>query len=235
VIDSTNNRALDFSRAPNIQTPLLVLAERQTDGRGRGKNGWWARQGALTFSLLVKTDTLQIPVRRLPQASLTAGLAVCEAIEDFMDESVSLKWPNDVYIRDRKVCGILIELPPEREGVVVIGIGINVNNTAEQAPEQLQPSAIAMCDVAGHPFSLIDVLIRVLNHLEQRLRWIGHQDDELRARWSQRCMLTGRKVQLKLGGRSVAGMCHGIDDEGALLIETADGTERHFSGTVSRF
>jgi BirA family biotin operon repressor/biotin-[acetyl-CoA-carboxylase] ligase len=214
----------------------LVLAESQTDGRGRGANLWWAGRGALTFSLLIETEAVQLPPRRLPQASLVVGLAVCEAIEDFLDQpETALKWPNDVYLRRRKVCGILIEVPPERSGVIVIGIGINVNNSVRHAPQELQSSAIALYDAAGREFSLAEVLTRVLLRLEDRLASIGHRDEELRTRWRERCMLTSRTVHVESAVRSVVGLCRGIDEEGALVIETADRTERCFGGVVTRF
>ena len=115
-IDSTNNRALQVARTAEYESPLLVLAESQTQGRGRGTNLWWAQPGALTFSLLIKTDQAQLPPDRWPQVSLTAGLAVCEAIEEFVGEpAIQLKWPNDVYVRQRKACGILIEMPPKQK------------------------------------------------------------------------------------------------------------------------
>jgi BirA family biotin operon repressor/biotin-[acetyl-CoA-carboxylase] ligase len=235
-IDSTNDRALQLAREPTVRSPVLVLAETQTEGRGRGANLWWAQQGALTFSLLIETDAMQLPPRSWPHASLVAGLAVCEAIEDFLEESaIQLKWPNDVYVRERKACGILIELPPERKHVIVIGIGINVNNSARRAPRELQSSAIALYDAAGRKFSLIEVLLRVLVRLEDRLGSIGRRDDELRKNWRERCMLTGRTVHLDCGTRSVFGLCRGIDDEGALLIETPEETERCFAGVVTRF
>ncbi len=256
-IDSTNDRALELAHQGSVAAPLLVLAERQTGGRGRGTNQWWSAPGALTFSLLIKPDASRLPPRRWPQASLTVGLAVCEAIEGMLDEpAVQLKWPNDVYVRRRKVCGILIELPsipksgvspnpsapgqpeqkqPKPQPAIVIGIGINVNNSARQAPRELQSSAIALCDVAEKEFSLVDVLLRVLVQLEERLDEIDRGKDELWLRWRERCLLTNRTVHFDFGTRQVVGQCRGIDDEGALLIETEHETERCFAGVVTQF
>ena len=94
-IDSTNDRALELAHEPSVRAPSLVVAETQTDGRGRGTNLWWAQQGALTFSLLIETDALRLPQRHWPTASLTTGLAVCEALEDVLDEpAIQLKWPK---------------------------------------------------------------------------------------------------------------------------------------------
>lgn len=235
-IESTNDRALELACEPGLRAPSLVLAETQTEGRGRGSNHWWAQRGALTFSLLLEADAMQLAPRQWPQASLTVGLAVCEAIENLLDEpAIRLKWPNDVYVRRRKVCGILIELPPQQKQVIVIGIGINVNNSARDAPEDLQSSAIALCDAAKREFALIDVLLRVLVRLQDRIDWIGSRDEELWAKWRERCLLTNRTVHFDSGTRELVGLCRGIDDEGALVIETVNQTERCFAGVITQF
>jgi BirA family biotin operon repressor/biotin-[acetyl-CoA-carboxylase] ligase len=235
-IDSTNDRGLAIAGRPGWSAPLLVLAESQTRGRGRGANTWWARSGALTFSLLIHTDAARLPVERWPQVSLTTGLAVCEAIEPLLDEpAIELKWPNDVFVQRRKACGILIEAPPHDKRTLILGIGINVNNSAEGAPASLRPAAIALCDAAGRGLDRTEVLIGVLNCLQERLGWIGHRDDELRKRWRERCLLTGRRVTLQTPTRDIEGLCRGIDDQGALLIETSDQTERCFAGTITSY
>ena len=240
-INSTNDRALQLAGKLSHESPLLVLAESQTDGRGRGANLWWARPGALTFSLVLQTEAARLPPQRWPQVSLTAGLAVCEAIEESLAElpgqkqTVQLKWPNDVYVRQRKACGILVECPPEQKQSLVIGVGINVNNSAQLAPGDLQSSAIAMCDAAKREFTLAEVLVQVLARLQDLLAWIGHRDEELRTRWRERCLLTGRTVHLDSPTRRVVGLCRGIDDEGALVIETAKKAETCYAGAVTRF
>ncbi len=162
-IGSTNERALQLAREPHRRYPLLVLAEHQTAGRGRGANRWWGAPGALTFSLVLEGSTAQLPPHRWPQASLTTGLAVCEALEELLrDRTIQLKWPNDVYWKQRKLCGVLLESPAERPGILVLGIGLNVNNSLHNAPHELQSTAITLADATGDSFSLTDVLQRVL-------------------------------------------------------------------------
>lgn len=235
-IDSTNNRALEIARTAKHESPVLVLAGSQTHGRGRGSNSWWAQSGALTFSLLIKTDQAQLPPPLWPQVSLTTGLAVCEAIAELLSEpAIHLKWPNDVYVRQRKTCGILIESPPGHKGLLVIGIGINVNNSMRHAPAELRSSAIALCDANDKDLSLVEVLVRVLGRLNSRLADIGHRDADLRSSWRSRCLLTGRNVQFDSPTRSIIGLCRGIDDDGALVIETADKIERCYAGTITKF
>jgi BirA family biotin operon repressor/biotin-[acetyl-CoA-carboxylase] ligase len=234
-IASTNDRALELAGQYDGRFPLLVLTDKQTAGHGRGTNRWWAGRGALTFSLLLECEAAKLPPNRWPKVSLTAGLAVCEAIEELrVCQPVGLKWPNDVFLEGRKVSGILIEVPKNRRLSLVLGIGINVNNSWRDAPPELQTKTTALCDVAGRRIPPMEVLLRVLQRLADGLESIGTRDDELRARWRERCILTGRSVELEIGPRRIAGLCHGIDDDGALLVETDGRYERCYAGIVSQ-
>jgi BirA family biotin operon repressor/biotin-[acetyl-CoA-carboxylase] ligase len=232
-IASTNDRALELVSEPSCPFPLLVLTELQTAGRGRGANRWWASHGALTFSVLLSAGGRAAP-SCWPLVSLTAGLAVCEALEELLRHPAYLKWPNDVYVRNRKVCGILVEVPRHRQEALVVGIGINVNNSLRYATGPVE-QAISLSDVADRRFPLVEVLVAVLDRLAQRYASIGQRDGELRDHWRRRCLLTGRTVHLQLAARSLVGICQGIDHEGALLVHTGVGLERCFAGVVTQF
>jgi BirA family biotin operon repressor/biotin-[acetyl-CoA-carboxylase] ligase len=233
-IPSTNDRALQLARARASTCPLLVVTNRQTGGRGRGSNRWWASQGSLTFSLLLEADQVQLPPRRWPQVSLHTGLAIAEAIENLIGScGARLKWPNDVYLENRKVSGVLVEVPAAAPRRLVLGVGLNVNNTLEDAPPELTGLAIALWEVTGQTLSLSSVLTRVLVQISETLSGIGSRDEELCQRWRARCMLTGRKLRVDLGARGIEGVCHGIDHEGALIVKTTDGVERCFGGVVT--
>jgi BirA family biotin operon repressor/biotin-[acetyl-CoA-carboxylase] ligase len=233
---STNDRALQLARQEGLAHPILVWALHQTAGRGRGTNPWWSAPGALTFSLLLDSQLAQLPQRCWPQVSLTAGLAVAEALSPFLTyQSIQLKWPNDVYAEGQKLCGILIEAPADRAGQLAIGIGINVNNSLQGAPIELRQAATAMCDLAGRPFSLVEVLHRVLVQLTHYIDLVGRNDVHLSTRWRQRCLLTNRRVCIEVGSRRIEGLCRGIDQDGALMIQTSTGSERCFAGVVAQF
>lgn len=234
---STNTRALELAaEAPDGRCCCLVLADRQTAGRGRGTNSWWSAGGALTFSVLFRTPDFQLPVSRWPQMSLTVGLAVCEAAESLLPgANVALKWPNDVYLHDRKLAGILVETADGRRGSAVLGIGLNVNNSSVLAPPELRDKAIALSDVAGCNLPRVDVLVAVLQRLSLRLDWLAAGFDELQDTWSRRCLLTGRSVEIDVPSRRVVGLCRGIDRDGALLVATDTGIERCLSGVVINF
>jgi biotin-(acetyl-CoA carboxylase) ligase len=129
-LGSTSDRALGLAAEGAIALPHLVLAQRQTAGRGRGANRWWAADGALTFSLVLAAPPDRLPPDRWPQVALVAGLAVCDALRSLAPAAeLRVKWPNDVFLAGRKVCGILSESVPGWRDRLVVGIGVNVNNS----------------------------------------------------------------------------------------------------------
>ena len=233
-LPSTNDLALELADTDGIPLPTLVLTNSQTKGRGRQTNLWWSDSGSLTFSLVVQTHQANLTSDLWPQASLTAGLAVCEALESFLpDARISIKWPNDIFIGSQKVSGILVETPRLHQDALVIGIGINVNNSLKDGPDDISGTATSVIDLVQKPTPLPEVLIKTLNLLVERLSWVGSRDQELRESWRKRCLLTGRKVRVEAVTKSVEGDCQGIDDEGALLLQSDSGVERVLAGTVT--
>jgi BirA family biotin operon repressor/biotin-[acetyl-CoA-carboxylase] ligase len=231
-ISSTNTRGLELAGNGGLRLPLLILTNEQSAGRGRGENSWWSTSGALTFSVLLENVTAAIPQPKLPLVSLFTGLAVADALDPFVPPGgLKLKWPNDVYFAGRKLCGILVETAARRTGGIVIGIGVNVNNAVAGAPAALQGLATSLIDVTGHTFDRTDVLIAILKSLAVRLASIDRQAN-LPDTWRKRCFLQGKMVQLEIGSRRVTGVCHGIDEQGALLLQTESGLERCYGGVV---
>ncbi len=234
-LPSTNDRAMKLARESDVPLPLLVLCEQQTAGRGREGNFWWSDDGALTFSLVVEADSFAFQEDHPTCVSLSAGIAVCKTLAElFPFETIGLKWPNDVYLEGKKVCGILVESPSPQSGRLVIGIGINVNNSLRTAPAELQSSATSLFEVTGEPFDLTNLLMKTIQHLEHQLESLQHDDSQLVKSWQQFCLLQGRSVTLKIGSEQVTGTCSGIDAGGHLILQTEAGP-RHFSnGVVSR-
>ncbi|MGE0756726.1 MAG: biotin--[acetyl-CoA-carboxylase] ligase [Pirellulaceae bacterium] len=234
-IGSTNTRAVELAQRPDLPSPLLVLADEQFAGRGRGTNQWWAGSGGLTFSLVIRPDAAAFPRRNWPLVSLTTALSVAQVLESRVPHAaVRIKWPNDVYVNGRKICGILVETSGNRAERLILGIGLNVNNSLSSAPIELQSIATALIDVAARPFDRTEILIAVLQRLQQLLRTLAGETWPLADAWRQRCYLQGRTVQLDSSGRLTTGVCQGIDDEGALLLLTDGGVQRCLGGVVSR-
>ena len=235
-LPSTNDLAVELAVAAEAALPLLVITNRQTAGRGRGENSWWAEAGSLAFSLVWRPAVDDVPQRLWPQVSLHVALGVGWAIEQLLGpQTAQLKWPNDVYLLDRKVCGILVELPASAPGTFIVGVGLNVNNCLSEAPAQLAHQAIALCQVADRPLQLAQVLAFVLEGIAEQLDTLATEPAALRSTWHERCLLTGRQVRLDLGTRQIYGLCQGIAADGALLVDTQAGTERCYGGVVEYF
>lgn len=245
-VESTNTAALQHARQSSDgsggERAELFLAKQQTAGRGRGSNVWWSSGGALTLSVL--TPAIKTPMHNLPQVSLTMGVAICQAVEQFLPASdVALKWPNDVYLNRRKVAGVLIELTSTLGKRMVVGLGLNVNNPISGAPPELRNAATSMIDARGsgcrdgdaEAFDLTDVAIACLSHIEQQLQQFLQGSPGLAEAWREYSLLTGLTVEIVTPSSKTAGVCQGIADDGALLVQTETGLEHCYGGVVARF
>ena len=233
-IGSTSDRALELARQDELNLPLLVLADQQTGGRGRGSNQWWAATGSLTFSLLIDSQHFGIGSPKWPVLSLSTGLAICEALEQIAPGGdFGVKWPNDVYCAGRKICGILIESPSASRGRVIVGIGLNVNNSLSSAPTDVQALATSLIDYLERPLDMTGVLLNLLAALQLRWRELGAVGFEPQvADFRRRCILDGRTIRVSSGPRLITGRCLGIDDQGSLVLQTESGREEIASGSV---
>ena len=233
-VDSTNDRASVLAARPEIEMPLLIGADQQTEGRGRGANRWWGAEGSLMFSILVDMCQFGLASSDWPRFSLVTGLAVAETLATFLPSvSIGLKWPNDVWLGHRKASGILIEQCDQFPNRVVVGIGLNVNNSFVMAPEEQRRSATSMSDDAhGRQFDRTEILLDFLTRWRSLSQRLAEDDINLVEQWSRWCVLTGHPVMLSQGKQETIGVCAGIDANGALLLRTGFALERHYAGTV---
>jgi BirA family biotin operon repressor/biotin-[acetyl-CoA-carboxylase] ligase len=244
-LGSTNDRAAELARNPNIELPTLVAARQQTAGRGRGSNTWWSADGALTFSIVLDPADFGISTANWPQLSLATAVALCDALDCELNPhskipnpkstGLAIKWPNDIMLNDRKLCGILIESPggiAPAKNRLVLGIGINVNNSLHDAPRELASYATSLRDTSGKQHSRQEVFIRVANELQRNLTRLEQQDPQLPVAWQRLCWLSQQSVSAQVGQRVVEGVCTGIAADGALLIQTASTTDRIYGGTL---
>jgi BirA family biotin operon repressor/biotin-[acetyl-CoA-carboxylase] ligase len=230
---STNDLAMQLVRGGADELPLLVLAEQQTRGRGRGANRWWSSEGALTFTLVIDSSAAGLPsTDNNSLLALVTAVAICETLDQLdLPEAIRLKWPNDVLAGRRKVTGILAEVPARPRDRILVGVGINVNNPLTDAPAELQEQATSLADLAGHPFDLTEILVRSLEQLSGRLRDFADGSLHLRQLCDRWCALNGKNVKVKLGNRRLSGQCKGIDETGALLVDCKR-THRVTSGVI---
>lgn len=216
-VKSTNDevRVLAQAGAPD---GLVLLAERQTAGRGRRGAVWFSPAGdSLAFSILVRPDE---PKVLWPRLALAAGLAVTEAVESFGLQA-GIKWPNDIWIGQRKVAGILVEAGSD---FAVIGIGLNVNTN--EFPPEVSKIATSLRIETARIFCRAEVLGEIVRKFAGRRCQIGNDFDALISAVRLRCVLTGKRVTLTTAGGPGMGMVEGIADGGELLLRTANGLER---------
>ncbi|MEN6458279.1 MAG: biotin--[acetyl-CoA-carboxylase] ligase [Thermoguttaceae bacterium] len=230
-LDSTNNRAAwCASRGPR-DLPLLVVADEQTVGRGRGSKRWWTGRGCLAMSLLVDPATVAAEEGRSPLVALAAAVAVAETVRaNCPNHAADIHWPNDVLVEGRKVSGILVEVLPDRRHV--IGIGLNTNNHVADAPAELRATVATLCDLIGRELDQTEVLIGLLGRLDRLFRQLHDAPDAVAARANALCVQRGRNVTLRWETQLRTGLCHGIGPTGGILLETPDGVEAFYSGTT---
>ncbi|NUM54632.1 MAG: biotin--[acetyl-CoA-carboxylase] ligase [Candidatus Hydrogenedentes bacterium] len=233
-IDSTNTRAMELAALESTKLPLLVLTENQTAGRGRGSNVWWSAPGALTFSLALDLSGNDTSPESWPRYALASAVAVCDALESFApDASFGIRWPNDVCHGLQKICGILPELCMAQAPRLVLGVGINANNTTSAAPAELRDSATSLFDLTRRRSNVTALLIAVLRQLESRFNALAAADPALSRSWSTRCLLRDKTVRIAFDDIETEGRCAGIDADGALLLSTTSGQQRFYGGTLS--
>jgi BirA family transcriptional regulator, biotin operon repressor / biotin---[acetyl-CoA-carboxylase] ligase len=218
-IDSTNERAkqLALSGAPG---GLVITADEQTAGRGRRGHAWFAPPGScLLYSALLRP----FAAADAPLLPLAVPIAVCEAAEAVAPVRCQVKWPNDVWIDERKVAGVLVEARPE-EGWAVIGVGLNVAIRDQEFPAELRETAISLLPTeaeSGLPPGGAPSTRAARAALNESLaRWTEAGGDEVLAAYRARDLLCGRRISWD-GGEGVA---EEIDEDGHLVVRT-DGDE----------
>lgn len=232
-LGSTNDLSLELASRGDLRTPLLVVTDQQTRGRGRGANRWWSAPGALTFSILIDMPQAKAASCPPPQIALAAGLSGCLTIDAMLpDHRPGLKWPNDVLLNGRKLCGILIEASRSPIPRVVLGVGINVNNSLDQAPPEVRDIGISLFDATGRTHSRTEVLVRFLMHLSEKLELVADRNSDVIGLCRHYCVLHGQTVECHWGKQRIRGRCRGIDDDGALSVETDNGVKSCYSGEV---
>jgi BirA family biotin operon repressor/biotin-[acetyl-CoA-carboxylase] ligase len=233
-IDSTNDVARAQARA-GMAEGLLVLAEEQTAGRGRYDRRWEAPYGsALLVSLLLRPTFL--PPERAFLLTAMAALSIAEAVDRQTGLATALKWPNDVLVAGRKVCGILVELEGTVSGLewAVVGWGLNVN-VDFSADAALSQTATSLAEVAGRPLPRQPLLRACLERLEtyyEALR-AGWWEDVWNG-WRARLLTLGREVEVTAPEGTFSGRALDVAVDGALLVQREDGqVERVLAGDVT--
>lgn len=221
-LESTNQTAKALAEQ-GANHGTLVVAERQVSGRGRRGRPWHSPKGSgIWMSILLRP---QIHPMSASMLTLVAAMSVYDAISSRI-EGCAIKWPNDIVVDGRKVCGILTEMSSELDSIhyVVIGIGINVNT--DDFPEDIQAVAASMHVITGRYYKRAQIIADVWKHFEKYYEMFVQTENLslMVDAYNDRLVNFGRKVYIEERGRQYEGVARGIDEEGALLVEKADGT-----------
>jgi BirA family biotin operon repressor/biotin-[acetyl-CoA-carboxylase] ligase len=231
-IGSTNTAAM-AAAADGAPEGSVFLAEEQTAGRGRGANTWHsARSTGIYCSVILRP---LLPPSDVLILSLAAGLAVQSAIHQ-VDSRVSadLKWPNDLLVQGKKVCGILAEMNAEATRVrhIVVGIGINVNQAS--FPKDLPATSLRLA--TGSEWSRVELIGALLKSLDREYRTLVNGADayeSVRQRFVENSTwVIGKKVRIEENGSAFEGTTEGLDSRGFLQVRTSHGVHTVLSGTV---
>jgi BirA family biotin operon repressor/biotin-[acetyl-CoA-carboxylase] ligase len=230
-VDSTNDEARRRSEAGE-RGPFWIAARRQLAGRGRERRPWSTEPGNLAATLL-------LPVRGTPGEAARLGFPASLAVADLLDHlapgvHVALKWPNDVLLAGRKASGILLEnFGPGPDGRLALAIGIGVNLASHPQPGEMRWPATSVAAETGATPGFADALALLARAMD---RWLGVLDAQgfgtVREAWLARADRLGQVIDARLPRGTLTGRFSAIDADGALVLETADGTRRIAAGDV---
>jgi BirA family biotin operon repressor/biotin-[acetyl-CoA-carboxylase] ligase len=219
VLDSTNAQALSLAQSGE-RGPVWIVAERQTAGRGRRGRAWVSQPGNLFASLLL---TAVAPSERQPQLSLVTALALHDALAEVAPSHkplITIKWPNDLLLRGKKIAGILIEAAGGENGAVAIGIGVNC--ASHPASTDYPATDLAAAGVAISPAMLFGPLsLKMIGRLAQ---WNGGEGfATVRADWLARAAGIGEEISVRLVDRELSGRFETLDQTGSLVLRLPSG------------
>jgi BirA family transcriptional regulator, biotin operon repressor / biotin---[acetyl-CoA-carboxylase] ligase len=228
-VDSTNDEA-ERQLAGGRVTPFVVLARRQTLGRGRFGRVWHSEASGNIYASFVFRP--QLEPGRMTTFTLWMGANLCDLVANFCRFQPGIKWPNDLYFDGRKLGGMLTEARIDSDQIrdLVFGLGLNVNGSLDALPREFAGRATTLAGCMGSPVDLnrltAAIIGRVLSAYDRFID--GTYRDTFADLWNRYDLLRGHPVILVQGNRRIAGVAGGIDDEGSLLIRGENGRPQRF-------
>jgi len=203
----------------------LVVARTQTAGRGRFGRYWASPEGGLWFSLILRPKLEPEDFSKLP---IVIALAIARALEKHLGLEVGLKWPNDVLVRGKKVCGILIESASYGREIAyaIVGVGLNANFSLEALPEELRGIATTLREELGRDVDLEELLMAIVREIQDA--YLALQEGRGEELLKEAEQLTGfpRGLRLLVGDEVLSGVAIGLASDGSLLLKLPDGQVR---------
>ncbi len=234
VVCSTNDWAKELALL-GAPEGTVAIAQTQTGGRGRLGRVWFSPDGGLWFSIILKP---KLKAAEAVKLVFVAGLAVAEVLRELYGLKVETKWPNDVLVDGRKICGVLAEMSTvgEKVNFVVLGIGVNANFEARKVfPEELWESATSLMNELGRKVKLEELFRVLLEKLDSVYeQFLKEGFSLILERWKSCAGFLGKQVEIADETERLCGLALDVDSEGALVLGLKDGATRHvFVGDLS--
>lgn len=215
--DSTNRLALSSENA-SLPSGTVIIAERQTAGKGRKDRIWYSEKGGLYMSILFnEIDEFGF----FYKFAILAALGVKETLEKLTGDSFFIKWPNDVYFHDKKICGILLQSTTQGENNrVVVGIGININNSVSNLPDEIGEKSISLIDMTGKAYDIEEIETDILNRLNDYYKAMKKREFKTYLPTINKFLYKkGEYTEFLLGVNIRALKIIEIDEEARLIVE----------------
>ena len=229
-IASTNGFMLDHTT--ELKNGDVCVAEYQSAGRGRRGRTWVSPYGHhLYFSLFW---TFPQGMAQAMGLSLVVACTLVEVLKSFGVENIGVKWPNDIYLDNKKLAGILIEMSGQADSLcqLIIGVGVNMAMSEEQGKGIDQPWS-DLSELVDMPDKTA-LVIALQKQLKRDIQLFEREGlAAFKTRWQAADLFYGREIRLLMGEKSVEGICRGVDEQGAVLLETADGVQAFIGGEIS--
>jgi len=222
--EASSTNAVALSSISQQQSGSVILAEIQKEGRGRLSRSWASPPGGIWMSLVLKPD---IPLSRVYRINMAASVSICRAISRLGLEA-GIKWPNDILIREQKVCGILIELGAQvdRLDYAVVGVGLNANNDTAAFPSQWRSTSLAAR--LGRSIDRCALIAAILNEMEQALD--DMESREIYEEWRSRSLTLGKRVRISSAEGDLTGQVLDLEQDGALILKQGGDRIRILAG-----
>jgi BirA family biotin operon repressor/biotin-[acetyl-CoA-carboxylase] ligase len=231
---STNDEAFSLGIA-GVSEGTVVIADSQNKGKGRMQRVWHSPAGSNIYTSVILRPRIELS--KASQIPIAAGVAVAETLETYCPGKIKLKWPNDVLIGGKKVCGILAQMKMSSDAIdfVVLGIGINVNLSRKQFPQDIQEIATSLAVETGREISRPELIISLYENLAKCYNQLLQKGfGPIKEKWLELSPMIGQRVQVIFKDETIEGKATGLDDDGSLILTTEGNKEiKIFAGDTT--
>lgn len=221
-VESTNNTAKKFVEN-NAPEGTVIIAEHQTAGRSRKRADWISPEGGIYMTMILRPEVTLLEASKL---TIVTGVSIAKTLHDKFDVNVGIKWPNDLLIGNKKICGILTEAVTEKDKLeaVLVGIGIDVNIDEKDIPDEIQNIATSVKKETNIELNRAEIMREFFKTFEDLYEEFKIDNFKyIVSEWRRLSSTTGNRVKVYKDGKAVIADAVGITNNGALIIETDDG------------